>query len=153
MHLLNCCVLFGLLFAPIVAAQQVMTCQDPSLNNCASCVIGAHFSIFPLQVFSKPDFTLPQKMQIANSYDIRLLRTPDLPAGSNLTCKWNKETKTCSVFTDFPSPPEPKFVYSRRPDSLRDLDFDLYTRMELSRLCIDGKQPFLRSHSHHRYIS
>jgi hypothetical protein len=153
MHLLNCCVLFGLLFAPIVAVE-LQTCQDPRLNNCASCVIGAPFSVFPLQVFSKPAFNLPEKLQIANSYDIRTLALGGFNQGlSNVTCKWNKDTKTCSVFTDFPSPPDPNFVYPRRPSRSRDLDFDLYTRMENSRACVDGKQPFVRSHSHHRYNS
>jgi hypothetical protein len=151
MHRFHCCVLFGLLFAPIVAAQPqpLQSCQDPRLNNCASCVIGAPFSAFPLQTFSKPDFTLPELLQIANSYDIRRLRTDTL-AGSDLTCTWNRETKSCSVFTDFDSSPPPKFVNPRRAGRSRDLDFDLYTRMEYSRDCTGGgKQLFVCSH--HRY--
>ena len=150
MHLLKCCVLFGLLFAPIVAVE-LQTCQG--LNNCASCIIGAPFSVFPLQVFSKPAFNLPEKMQIANSYDIRTLELDGLNELKNLTCKWNRVTNTCSVFTDFPSPEDRNFVYPRKPGRSRDLDYDLYTRMENSRQCIDGKQPFVRSHSHHRYNS
>jgi hypothetical protein len=144
MHRFNCCVLFGLLFAPIVAAQPppLQSCQDRRLNNCASCVIGAPFSAFPLQTFSKPDFTQPLQMEIANSYDIRLLVTETLRAGSNLTCKWNRESNSCSVFTDFASSPTPNFVNPRAEGRSRALDFDLYTRMEYSRFCSNGKQPF-----------
>ena len=148
MYRFHCCVLFGLLFAPIVAAQPLQSCQDARLNNCASCVIGAPFSEYPLQTFSKPEFTLPEQLQIANSYNIARLRVQS-HSGSNLTCKWNRETNSCSVFTDFASSPQPKFVIPLQPGRSSALDFDLYTRMSNVKYCSNGKQPFVCSHHRH----
>ena len=133
---LSCLVLFGVLF-PHVLAQKPRCPSCALLADCTSCIVGISPFAIPLPLLQKPETRQPLAVTIANSYNIDEFDW--YPC--NNTCYWNRQQNSCAdlKISDLPSLPLPNFVTPFLGNVLvvPDLQFDLYTRFEVSRFCQD----------------
>ena len=132
---LSCLVLFGVLF-PHVLAQQPGCPSCALIADCTTCIVGGDTSTIRLQLRQKPENIPPLAVKIANSYSIQ-----EVFYFFNNTCYWNRQQNFCAdlKISNLPSLPLPNFVTPFLGNVLMvpDLQFDLYTRFEVSRFCQD----------------
>ena len=132
---LSCLVLFGVLF-PHVLAQQPGCPSCALIADCTTCIVGGDTSTIRLQLRQKPENIPPLAVKIANSYSIQEVFYP-----CNNTCYWNRQQNFCAdlKISNLPSLPLPNFVTPFLGNVLvvPDLQFDLYTRFEVSKFCQD----------------
>ena len=120
-------VIFGILLSRVAA-----DCECAKLDACPACIVGRDPTLFELQLMLKPEFQLPPRQRLANSYSA----ADFIPPACNITCKWNTQLKTCSNLPLGAPTNDSSYIYSftegEQPEELR---FDLYQRMTASLPC------------------
>jgi hypothetical protein len=122
---LVCFVIACFLFARDVDGQCNPQCSE--LTSCTSCIIGDDPKKYFLQILQKPEFILPQRLRILNSYEL------EYPC--NRSCQWDTRRKSCSDMPLSAAIDNPDFVYPYWPEDLESMRFDLYLRMANSVYC------------------
>jgi hypothetical protein len=128
-------VIFGILLSRVAADCDCASLE--SLDSCAlnaACIVGRDptVTLFELQLMLKPEFQLPPRQRLANSYSA----ADFIPPACNITCKWNTLLKTCSNLPLGAPTNDSSYIYSftegEQPEESR---FDLYQRMTASLPC------------------